>query len=335
MQWLNIRNVNSADRSADIYINGQIGQSWYDENAVAAADFIKTVNALGELDVINLFINSPGGSVSDGTAIHNYLKRHQATVNVEILGEASSIASVIAMAGDIINMPANAIMMIHDPMQPMSGFFNSKQLKALADKLDSVRDAILTTYTNRTGKGDEEIKSLMQSEKVMTGKEAVELGFADNVLDELDALACTDKDKLQEMFTNLADKSAKELIASIPAPEPAPVNLHEFAMTACNKAGFAQLASDMVDNCKTAEQITARVALATNVQNVMVAAELGEHSNEVMAHLSDPAKMISAAVNAALANQEHEHITVPEDVENSGAAVINHREIYQNRNKKR
>ena len=164
MTWLNIRNVNSADRSADIYINGQIGQNWWDEDAVAAADFIRTVNALGELDTINLFINSPGGSVSDGTAIHNFLKRHKATVNVEVLGEASSIASVIAMAGDMISMPANAIMMIHDPMSPMMGYFNAEEMRNLADRLDVVKESIMSSYTNRTGKDAEEIKALMTAE---------------------------------------------------------------------------------------------------------------------------------------------------------------------------
>ena len=208
MTWLNIRNVNSADRSADIYINGQIGQNWWDEDAVAAADFIRTVNALGELDTINLFINSPGGSVSDGTAIHNFLKRHKATVNVEVLGEASSIASVIAMAGDMISMPANAIMMIHDPMSPMMGYFNAEEMRNLADRLDVVKESIMSSYTNRTGKDAEEIKALMTAETYMTGAQAVEMGFADNLLNELADVACTDKEKLAQMFTNLGEKSA-------------------------------------------------------------------------------------------------------------------------------
>lgn len=333
MNWLNIRNVNSAEQSADIYINGQIGESWYDDNAVAAADFIRTVQALGDLDVINLFINSPGGSVSDGTAIHNFLKRHKATVNVEVMGEASSIASVIAMAGDIINMPGNAIMMIHDPMSPMMGYFNSEELRNLAERLDVVRDAILASYVDRTGKNSEEIKALMSAETYMTGAQAVEMGFADNLLGELKEVACTDKDKLSEMFTNLGEKSAQALKASIPAKPEEPVNLHAIAMNACNEAGFPTLAVNMVKHCKNAEEITQQLNMATDIKNICVAAELTDSADKVLAHLGDPVAMLREVVAQVQAVNEEVAIDIPNQ-QHIDKAVINIRDIYEKRNNK-
>ncbi len=332
MKWLNVRNVSSADKSADIYINGQIGESWYDENAVAASDFIRTVNALGELHTINLYINSPGGSVSDGTAIHNFLKRHKATVNVEVLGEASSIASVIAMAGDIISMPANAIMMIHDPMSPMMGYFNADELRNLADRLDVVKDAVMSSYTSRTGKSVDEVKALMSAETYMTGKQAVEMGFADNLLDSLDAVACTDKDTLNEMFVNLASKSAKKLIAAIPTEQPTPINLHEIAMQQCSDAGFAALAVNLVKRCKTVDDITANVKLATDIQNICVAAEIPEGAPQVLAHLGDTVAMMREMVTQVQASSEGFAPVLPN--ETPVRAVINIRDIYEKRNNK-
>lgn len=338
MTWLNIRNVNAADQSADIYINGQIGENWWDENAVAAADFIRTVNALGELTTINLFINSPGGSVSDGTAIHNFLKRHKATVNVEVLGEASSIASVIAMAGDIINMPSNAIMMIHDPMSPMMGYFNSDELRNLAERLDVVRDAILSSYVNRTGKDSEEVQALMQKETYMTGAQAVEMGFADNLLDELQEVACTDKEKLQAMFSNLADKSAQQLKADLPQPPAPTVNLHEIALNACNESGFSALAADLVKRCTSEEQIKNEIKTATDIQNICVASGMEQHTQAILAHLGNPVDLVKEAITRCQADNEQGEIVIPDDAHNSelsNNAVLNHREIYAARVKQR
>lgn len=102
-----------ADNSVEIFIYGDIGDSWDDESTTAA-QFVKDLAGLGSTD-ITLRINSPGGSVTDGLAIYNALKRHPAKVTTEIDGIAASIASLIAMAGDTVNMASNALFMIHAP----------------------------------------------------------------------------------------------------------------------------------------------------------------------------------------------------------------------------
>ena len=100
--------------AAEIFIYGDIGDDWDDET-LAARNFVRE---LAELDVeaITVRINSPGGSVTDGLAIYNSLRRHKADIHVEIDGIAASIASLIAMAGDTLSMAENALLMIHAPV---------------------------------------------------------------------------------------------------------------------------------------------------------------------------------------------------------------------------
>ncbi len=106
----------SGDKTADIYIYDEIGY-W----GVTARQFASSMKALGDLDHINLHIHSPGGDVFDGIAIYNLLNSHTASKTVYIDGLAASMASVIAMVGNPIIMPENAMMMIHYPSHYFMG----------------------------------------------------------------------------------------------------------------------------------------------------------------------------------------------------------------------
>lgn len=106
----------SGDKAADIYIYDEIGY-W----GVTARQFAGSLKALGDLDHINLHIHSPGGDVFDGIAIYNLLNSHPASKTVYIDGLAASMASVIAMVGNPIIMPENAMMMIHYPSHYLMG----------------------------------------------------------------------------------------------------------------------------------------------------------------------------------------------------------------------
>lgn len=163
---------------AKILIYEQIGASWFEEG-VTAKKFVKEIDAL-DVSVIDLHINSPGGSVFDGTSIYNALKDHKAKINVMIDGVAASIASVIAMAGDTVTMPNNTTMMIHDPTGGAYG--TAKDMKKMADALDTIKSGMVNAYTDRTGMDDDEISEMMSEETWMTAAEAVEFGFADKVL---------------------------------------------------------------------------------------------------------------------------------------------------------
>lgn len=152
--------------------------SWWGDE-VTPKQFKQDLDALGEIDELKVYINSDGGDVFAGQAIHSMLKRQQARVTVIIDGLAASIASVIAMAGSVVRMPRNAMMMVHNPWTFAYG--NADEFRKLADDLDKVRDAILTTYEDKTGLKRDKLLELLDAETWMTAEEAVELGFADEI----------------------------------------------------------------------------------------------------------------------------------------------------------
>ena len=115
---------------------------WGDE--VTPKQFKDDLDALGEINTLNVYINSPGGSVFAGQTIYSMLKRHKAKVHVYIDGLAASIASLIAMAGDKVIMPKNAMMMIHSPWTFAAG--NAQEFRKIADDMDKIRESMVVAY---------------------------------------------------------------------------------------------------------------------------------------------------------------------------------------------
>ncbi len=162
-------------KAPEVAIRGYIGQF-----GVNDTDFAASVDALGDIKELTVIINSRGGEMDVAIGIYNYLKNHLANVTVRVDGVAMSSGSIIAMAGDTIEMPANTVMMVHNPWSIVSG--NAADLRAEADVLDVFEKALRETYMARTGKTEDEIKALLEEETYMTAAKAVELGFADKVL---------------------------------------------------------------------------------------------------------------------------------------------------------
>ena len=145
---------------------------------------IDQIREAGPGDQIDVHINSPGGNVFAGQAIHNILRQNPANVTVYVDGIAASIASIIAMAGNKIVMPPGAMMMIHNPLQLMIGNYFASELRETADYLDKVRDALVATYQSHCkSKTKDEIVEIMDKTTWLTAAEAVEAGFADEVLE--------------------------------------------------------------------------------------------------------------------------------------------------------
>jgi hypothetical protein len=136
----NIRFVNRG-KTGEIWLYDQVGEGFF--GGMSAKQFNDELNKLGKVDTVNLRINSPGGSVFDGVAIYNALKRHPARVEVDVDGIAASIASVIAMAGDEIRMASNSMMMIHDPHGFSQG--GAGDMRKTADLLDQIKNVISDT----------------------------------------------------------------------------------------------------------------------------------------------------------------------------------------------
>ncbi len=180
--WYQIRNE-AGSKKVEILIYEQIGKSWFSDSGVEAKKFVQDLNNL-DVEEIDLHINSNGGNIFDGNAIYNTLKSHPATLNVFIDGVAASIASVIAMAGDTIEMPENAMMMIHDPQGMVRG--TAIDMIKMADNLDKLKVGIVAAYRDKTEMDDADISELMTDETWMTAKEAVKWGFADKMTERVE-----------------------------------------------------------------------------------------------------------------------------------------------------
>jgi len=178
--WYEIKALKAdADERAEIYVYGNIGDKW-DENGVIAADFVRDIAAL-DVAGITLRINSFGGSVPDGLAIYNALKRHPAPVDVIVDGVAISCASYIAMAGDTITFAENAQMMIHAPWSFAMG--NAAELREQADVLDRYAKAMAGAYADKSGLAADAILAdyLDGKDHWLSAQEALDAGFADAI----------------------------------------------------------------------------------------------------------------------------------------------------------
>lgn len=195
---------------AEIAIYDEIG-AW----GIRAKDFREALLALGPVSEIMVSINSPGGSVFDGNAIHNMLKRHKARVVVTVDGIAASIASVIAMAGDEIVMPENAMMMIHDPSSFVGG--NSRDLRKEAEALDKIKPSLIASYRAKSGLDDDEIAELMAKETWLTAEDALAFGFADTIGDAVEITAKFDLSKFRNAPDGLGHSSIAAKEGDMPA----------------------------------------------------------------------------------------------------------------------
>ena len=200
----------SADgKSGDIFIYGDIETyKWMDEDTTATS-FKDDLDALGDVSTINLYINSPGGSVFAGIAIHNMLKRHEAELNVYVDALAASIASVIAMAGDTIYMPKNSMMMIHNPWTIAIG--NAQEFRKKAEDLDRIGGSAVQSYLQKSGdKLDEtKLKEMLDAETWLSADEAFQYGLCDVVLEE-NQMAASISEELFAEYKNVPKILVKE-----------------------------------------------------------------------------------------------------------------------------
>ncbi|MED2792109.1 MULTISPECIES: head maturation protease, ClpP-related [Bacillus cereus group] len=179
-------------------VYGSIGGWFSENNAEAVRRKIQDVKA----EKIHVHINSGGGSAFDGVAICNQLKQHNAEIIVHIDGWAASAASVIAMAGDKIIMPSNTMMMIHQASTIEYG--NADLFEKTARDLRKIDSALAASYKKRFVGTDEELKQLLKDETWLTAEEAVALGLADEIADEIE-IDDTQEDEEEEVVENFKE----------------------------------------------------------------------------------------------------------------------------------
>ena len=165
--------------SNDIGIFDVIGEGYWNEG-VTASSISSALKRIGADKPVTVNINSPGGDMFEGLAIYNLLKEHKGEVTVKVVGLAASAASIIAMAGDSVEIARAGFLMIHNAWLIAAG--NRHELKDIAEWLEPFDRAMGSVYEARTGLDSAEIESMMDSETWLGGKDAIEQGFADEFL---------------------------------------------------------------------------------------------------------------------------------------------------------
>ena len=321
--WYNLKAA--ADKTPVLSIFDDIGA--YGVSAKSFLNDLRTVTT----DEVDVEINSPGGDVFAGLAIYNGLRASGKKINVKVLGLAASAASLVAMAGDTIEMPENAFMMIHNPWGFAMG--GADEMRNTADVLDKIGTGLVSTYAKRTGKTDQEITALLDAETWMTAQEAVDAGFATSVTAALAVKASYSEDRLPENV-RLAFKAQApttdapapaEAPGEAPGEAPAPVfgeTLAAHAQTIANAAGLGQYAAMWGADpaLRNAEQVTARAELAREVQALCALAKRPEMADKFI-KAATPLQDVRADIFAAL-EADYEHVdTAPpaKQTQNSGA----------------
>lgn len=189
--WYDIKAM--GEDSAELLIYGNIGPSFWDDESVTAKQLIEDLKGVAGKD-LTVRINSVGGSVADGIAIFNALRRHDGTVTTSVDAVAYSAASLIAMAGETVEMAENGLLMIHAPMSRAAG--NAKEMRRMADVLDKHADAMTSAYLRDDGPDEETVDGWLKDgeDHYFTASEALELGLIDSTNDALDIAASADFD---------------------------------------------------------------------------------------------------------------------------------------------
>ena len=159
---------------AEVTMYGVIGQ-----DDLTAKDFHGQLEALGNVSAIDLHVHSEGGSILDGIAMYNLLRDHPAQVTAHIDGMALSMASVVCMGGNEIEMAARSLIMIHNPLNLTIG--DADAMRHSANLLDKLKDEIVAAYAERSGQDPDAVAELMDAETWMTAEEALDAGFCDRI----------------------------------------------------------------------------------------------------------------------------------------------------------
>lgn len=182
--------VNYKSQGPELKIYGPIAseRSWFDNgDPVTANEFAKDLEELGGKDV-TVRINSGGGDIFAAHAIHNQLRAYTGNVTVVIDGLCASAATVVAMGGNRILMPVNALFMIHNPAAGLGDYYSAQELHKVINELENVKQSIIATYKKRCKLSEAEIVRMMDEETWMGAQECLAKGFIDAIDGEVSAV---------------------------------------------------------------------------------------------------------------------------------------------------
>lgn len=211
--WNWVQNDNNGERT--LFLEGVIAEeSWFEDDVTPSAFKADLFAGSGP---ITLHINSPGGDCIAASQIYTMLMDYPYDVKVQIDGIAASAASVIAMAGTKVSMSPTSLMMIHNPLTFALG--DSEEMRKAIQLLEEVKESIINAYEIKTGQSRVKLSHLMDAETWLNANKAIELGFADGVLED-------DKKRLQiEDFTYAFSRRAvtNSLLSKVKPKIPKPL----------------------------------------------------------------------------------------------------------------
>lgn len=177
---------NYVNATSEILLYGPIASehSWFGDE-VTAKDFANDLDSLDNAPVM-VRINSGGGDVFAAHAIHNLLLKYKGKVTVAIDGLCASAATIVAMAGDKIIMPTNALFMIHNPMIALDNYYQAADLGKMVTALDKIKDSIIASYRKRCKASAEELQAMMDAETWLSAEECLAQGFIDEIEGEVE-----------------------------------------------------------------------------------------------------------------------------------------------------
>jgi ATP-dependent Clp endopeptidase proteolytic subunit ClpP len=263
MNWYKIENNAKKADTADIYIYSEVGG--YDVNAKS---FIEELQNHKDKN-IDVHINSLGGSVFDGLAIYNALKNHTKKVTTKVEGIAASIASVIAMAGDTIEMAENSLFMIHNPFAMSGG--DANELRKTANILDKIRNEIAGIYASKSNHDSDHYVNLMDVETWFNSNETLELGLINSITTPLKIENNYDVSN----FTNISNEKINAIINQ----------------TKIEKMENKEIQNENVENVETTKEIQNDSTLIGKIKSMLgVSNEHEEGHDESLAEETDWAK---------------------------------------------
>ena len=307
----------AADAPETLLIFDEIG-FW----GVQAKDFVSDLGKV-KSKTINVEINSPGGDVFAGLAIYNALKSSGKEIVVKVMGVAASAASLIAMAGDKIVMPKNSFMMIHNPWSFAMG--NADELRETADTLDKIGASLKATYASKTGMDEKELDALLAKDTWLTADEALEMGFATEVVEDIKANAKFDMaradlpEQVKAMFTVAAeDAPAQEDAVDVdpedpdadPAAraavdEPVAPTFAEEVEAAAKGAEMVAYAPLWAVACTSMTEVAAKIKEAREIKSLCAIAKKPEKADGFI-KASSPLVEVRASLVRAMAQQDEE-----------------------------
>lgn len=352
MEFFNVANHNAEAKTATVQIMEQIGYDWFTEEGTEATEFIAAIRALGDLDEVDLEISSPGGNVHQGVSIANFIDMHPAKWTAKVIGNAASIASVIACACDTVVMGVGTNFLVHKPSAFAMGFMNADQFREKAANLDVVETSIVEFYQSRVSKKNktsEELADLMREDRLMSANEAIEWGFADSRTTDIQAVACANTHALamQNFFAaQLSEQGATNsqltaerdaLKAKLNAFQNPALATNEDVIKAFKEAEMINLAGDYLDTKMSPEALK---TLTTNLSELKSICDTRSVNFEDLGKLmSDPVQLVATAMQeleAALDKDiDGNHSGDDLQTKNDAEGEYDSKSYYEHRNRRK